>query len=523
MFSKFLFMGVAFGGSFIIIAALIASFQQVHATRDVQERTRVLRQRRQGIVAAFVMLDDQDRAVLTFEKYYRLIQALTGAKKLGELKDADRGGLRVSEFIDVLEKVLYAPVGTNGRFCRVYGEAGLLSRTSKQFTFQQFASSCTLLGQLTILPWLDGICIFMVCVQIVTLSLVGTFVGDDVLSFQRYVPVFLLWNVIELFLRISVLSWRGYWNDSSDAHSMARARFDFVIVGASCVLWVFSVLPYDAFGGGLESEQASWPALAAMVLPILRMFSSVKSSRELVFGMAQVLRSCPPIITVMVLVSFEYAMLGLLLFHGKFDALPAEIYSMQTNFNTLANACLAVLQLCYGEGWHDIMYAAIDAEHDLWPAMYFVSFTLFVMILLSNIVVGVIIDAFHKLHNRKPWRDGAQENRTLFEAALRKLCRSAMREQSNELAARAQAAYLAKPMEAPLQIKQRTPSLPSTVVVAREGPNARAELGAAPTPLAVTTQAVATPPQAVAPAITVMGVTTETSLVVDEKRVVTEI
>lgn len=452
-FSKLLFILVSFVGMYVIVALMIASFQEVHATRDAAEQLRMLKQRRQGIVAAFATLDVDDRGILTFDRYYELIAVLSGARSLGALQEADRGGLRLPQFVDVMEKVLFGPLNGSleptARFVRVFGEGGAFAeRRTKRFDFSTivnqgvFARFFSLYGQEQLLPWLDRFAVTLVFLQVVTLSLVGTFVGDEVLIFQRAVPVFIILNVIEIALRINISGWAGYWqlDDGARPYSRARARFDFAVVCCAVVLWFASVLPVAELGGGLAATRTSWPGLAAMVLPIARMFSVVESTRGLVFGLAHVLPTCLSLFIVLLVVCYAYALVGLLLFQGRLDKLPSSIYANQgTNFNTMPDAMLTVLQLTNGEGWDQVMFATVDAVNSLWPVLYFLSFSLCVMILFSNIVVGVIIDAFHQLQHSVTHggsRGGGpaitSEARTRFEEVLVALCHKALMAKDTE-------------------------------------------------------------------------------------------
>ena len=90
-------------------------------------------------------------------------------------------------------------------------------------------------------------------------------------------------------------------------------------------------------------------------------------------------------------------------------------------------------QLTNGEGWDTVMFATVDSVNSLWPVLYFLSFSLCVMILFSNIVVGVIIDAFHQLQHSGSHRNDtgqgsafAGEARSRFEEVLVALCHKAM-------------------------------------------------------------------------------------------------
>jgi hypothetical protein len=93
----------------------------------------------------------------------------------------------------------------------------------------------------------------------------------------------------------------------------------------------------------------------------------------------------------------------------------------------------ALAQLTNGEGWDTVMFATVDSVNSLWPVLYFLSFSLCVMILFSNIFVGVIIDAFHQLQHSGSHRNDtgqgsafAGEARSRFEEVLVALCHKAM-------------------------------------------------------------------------------------------------
>ena len=56
---------------------------------------------------------------------------------------------------------------------------------------------------------------------------------------------------------------------------------------------------------------------------------------------------------------------------------------------------LLLFQLLVGEGWHDVMYAACEIQG--WSiATYYIAYVMIVTVLVTNLVFGVILDAFQK-------------------------------------------------------------------------------------------------------------------------------
>ena len=65
------------------------------------------------------------------------------------------------------------------------------------------------------------------------------------------------------------------------------------------------------------------------------------------------------------------------------------------SFATRQDAMLLLFQLLVGEGWHEVMYAACEIQG--WSiAMFYIAYVMIVTVLVTNLVFGVILDAFQK-------------------------------------------------------------------------------------------------------------------------------
>lgn len=198
---------------------------------------------------------------------------------------------------------------------------------------------------------------------------------------------------------------------SATRFQTAANRCDFLVLLASVALAVAgrAGLGSSAPTVGTDASTAVELALSSadrltrvgLVLPVLRLFSVVHSTRQLVFGLLVRLPSYAPLLVAMVTALFLYAVVGCWLFGGLLTALPQDVYSSQrANFNSMDSALTTLAQLLVGEGWHDIMFGAFDALASLWPAAYFLSFIALNTLLFSSIFVGIVCDTFEAIQRR---------------------------------------------------------------------------------------------------------------------------
>ena len=63
------------------------------------------------------------------------------------------------------------------------------------------------------------------------------------------------------------------------------------------------------------------------------------------------------------------------------------------SFDTLSGAMLCLVQILIGEGWHEVMFALMNAQHTWYWAVYFMIYVLVQTLLLTNLLVGVVLDS----------------------------------------------------------------------------------------------------------------------------------
>ena len=74
------------------------------------------------------------------------------------------------------------------------------------------------------------------------------------------------------------------------------------------------------------------------------------------------------------------------------NALDNEVVRL-SSFDNVGSAMLTLMQVLIGEGWHDIMFATMNGRHSWYWAIPFLIFVLVQTLLLTNLLVGVILDS----------------------------------------------------------------------------------------------------------------------------------
>ena len=183
----------------------------------------------------------------------------------------------------------------------------------------------------------------------------------------------------------------------------AANRFDAVVILATIVVALVSALvdPSSGTEGG-STTAASLAALngvsrLSMVLPVLRLFSVVHTTRALVFGLLSQAHKFLAILAVLILVMYVFAVLGCWSFAGLLRDLPPSVVSTilrNANFDTFESSMSTLYGVMLAEGWQEILYALIDAGNSINAAFYFILYVTLVSVLFSQVFVGITIDVY---------------------------------------------------------------------------------------------------------------------------------
>ena len=210
----------------------------------------------------------------------------------------------------------------------------------------------------------------------------------------------------EFVLKLIALGPRGYFQDN-------WCRFDFFLVCASLL---------DQFATELLAEVMPLPPMLLRVLRvfrilrILRILKGAKDLRNLIVTMVLSLPSLFNVGSLLALIIFMYAVLGVNLFTFVAHAPIGSGISDERNFDSFGSTCLILFQCLTGDDWSRIMASAMldeetsngmcsDEEGNCGSSLaipYFISFQIVGSFVFLNLVVAVILENFAQLHNANP-------------------------------------------------------------------------------------------------------------------------
>ena len=245
----------------------------------------------------------------------------------------------------------------------------------------------------------DGFITFVIIVNVGVMGCDYWGIEHDAEAFQLYTTAMLYFSYVyyvECVLKLAGLGPAGYFGD-------AWCQFDFFLVCTSLV---------DQFATELLAAVLPLPPMLLRVLRvfrILRILRLLKGAKELRNLIVTMILSFPSLLNVgsmLCLVTFIYAVLGVNLF--TFVAHQDNLND-QRNFDTLGSAFLTLFQCLTGDNWSGMMTdAMVDETSALCSKAdgncgsqiaipYFVSFQVLGSFVFLNLVVAVILENFSAL------------------------------------------------------------------------------------------------------------------------------
>lgn len=200
------------------------------------------------------------------------------------------------------------------------------------------------------------------------------------------------WGQLWQFERIAHSGPNTSTPEADTSHNVGALRFDIIVMAASVVGLVVSRLV--TWRGRIHADD---PALVVLLVPLVRLFSAVPATRRLVFGILASLPSFLPVLMLLLLFLYNYAVVGVWWFGGLSERLPSddadtEYIKSSANFDSFASAIATLFQLFTGEDWDAVMYAAVDTAGTIVPIYYFLSYVFGVLLLFTNALIGIVVD-----------------------------------------------------------------------------------------------------------------------------------
>uniref|UniRef100_A0A7N0U384 Ion transport domain-containing protein n=2 Tax=Kalanchoe fedtschenkoi TaxID=63787 RepID=A0A7N0U384_KALFE len=200
--------------------------------------------------------------------------------------------------------------------------------------------------------------------------------------------------VVEMALKVYAMGFENYWMDGQN-------RFDFVV---TCVIAVGETTTFVSPHGLTFLSNGEWIRylLIARMLRLIRILMDIKQYRAFVATFLTLIPSLMPYLGTIFCVLCMYCSLGVQVFGGLVNAgnpqlegstLADDDYTL-FNFNDYPNGMVTLFNLLVMGNWQDWMQGYKELTGSTWSIAYFISFYLITVLLLLNLVIAFVLEAF---------------------------------------------------------------------------------------------------------------------------------
>ncbi|WOL20569.1 two pore calcium channel protein 1 [Canna indica] len=200
--------------------------------------------------------------------------------------------------------------------------------------------------------------------------------------------------VLEVALKIFSFGFDAYWMEGQN-------RFDFVItwiivIGETMTFAFPKEIPFLSNGEWIRY------LLIARMLRLIRILLHVKRYKAFVATFLNLIPSLMPYLGTIFCVQCIYCSLGVQLFGGMVNAGNPKLETTDLsdndyllfNFNDYPNGMVTLFNLLVMGNWQAWMQSYSELTGTSWSLVYFISFYLITVLLLLNLVVAFILEAF---------------------------------------------------------------------------------------------------------------------------------
>ncbi|CAL5342606.1 unnamed protein product [Camellia sinensis] len=200
--------------------------------------------------------------------------------------------------------------------------------------------------------------------------------------------------VIEMALKIYAYGFENYWRDGQN-------RFDFIVTWVIVIGETATFLDPDGLTFLSNGEWIRYLLLARM-LRLIRILMHVQRYRAFVATFLTLIPSLMPYLGTIFCVMCIYCSLGLQIFGGTVNAGNPDLEGTDLakndyvlfNFNDYPNGMVTLFNLLVMGNWHIWMQSYKELTGTSWTYAYFVSFYLITILLLLNLVMAFVLEAF---------------------------------------------------------------------------------------------------------------------------------
>ncbi|KAJ7948316.1 Two pore calcium channel protein 1 [Quillaja saponaria] len=200
--------------------------------------------------------------------------------------------------------------------------------------------------------------------------------------------------VAEMALKVYSFGFENYWRDGQN-------RFDFLI---TLIIVVGETVTFVKPNGVPFLSNGEWIRylLLARMLRLIRLLMHVNRYRAFVATFLTLIPTLMPYLGTIFCVFCFYCSLGLQIFGGIVNAGNAKLEQTDLanddyllfNFNDYPNGMVTLFNLLVMGNWQAWMQSYMELTGTYWTLVYFVSFYLITVLLLLNLVVAFVLEAF---------------------------------------------------------------------------------------------------------------------------------
>ncbi|XP_024022354.1 two pore calcium channel protein 1A [Morus notabilis] len=199
--------------------------------------------------------------------------------------------------------------------------------------------------------------------------------------------------VLEMALKLYAYGFENYWRDGQN-------QFDFLIT------WIIVIGETITFaspqGSFLSNGEWIRYLLLARLLRLIRLLMYVQRYRAFIATFLTLIPSLMPYLGIIFCVLCIYCSLGVQIFGGMVNAGNPKLEATDLadddyllfNFNDYPNGMVTLFNLLVMGNWQVWMQSYKDLTGTSWTLVYFISFYLLTVLLLLNLVIAFVLEAF---------------------------------------------------------------------------------------------------------------------------------
>lgn len=216
--------------------------------------------------------------------------------------------------------------------------------------------------------------------------------------------------VLEMALKVYAYGFENYWRDGQN-------RFDFII---TWVIVIGETATFTSPNGLTFLSNGEWIRylLIARLLRLIRLLMHVQRYRAFVATFLTLIPSLMPYLGTIFCILCIYCSLGVQIFGGMVNAGNPHLSSTDLadndyllfNFNDYPSGMVTLFNLLVMGNWQIWMQSYAYLTNTAWTYAYFISFFLITVLLLLNLIVAFVLEAFFAEMDLESSEKCAEEN-----------------------------------------------------------------------------------------------------------------